>query len=111
MFKDQKCTYHRRGGQWITCRSHASLQGYGNVSVSVTVDKARIQKDLKFEYVEDPTIIKLEPEWSIFSGNTPVTVTGTNLDIIQSPLIRAKYNGRETVNVSRTLNPSAWHGQ
>lgn len=57
---------HRRGGQWITCRSHASLQGYGNVSVSVTVDKARIQKDLKFEYVEDPTIIKLEPEWSIF---------------------------------------------
>uniref|UniRef100_A0A8C1NE36 Plexin A4 n=1 Tax=Cyprinus carpio TaxID=7962 RepID=A0A8C1NE36_CYPCA len=61
MFKDQK-----RGGQWITCRSHASMQGYGNVSVSVFVDKAHIHKDLKFEYVEDPTITKLEPEWSIF---------------------------------------------
>uniref|UniRef100_A0A672LPE0 Plexin-A4-like n=1 Tax=Sinocyclocheilus grahami TaxID=75366 RepID=A0A672LPE0_SINGR len=54
------------GGQWITCRSHASMQGYGNVSVSVFVDKAHIHKDLKFEYVEDPTITKLEPEWSIF---------------------------------------------
>uniref|UniRef100_A0A8C1LRE5 Plexin A4 n=1 Tax=Cyprinus carpio TaxID=7962 RepID=A0A8C1LRE5_CYPCA len=54
------------GGQWITCRSHASMQGYGNVSLSVFVDKAHIHKDLKFEYVEDPTITKLEPEWSIF---------------------------------------------
>lgn len=35
-----------------------------------------------------------------FSGHTPVTVTGTNLDIIQTPLIRAKYNGHETLNVS-----------
>lgn len=35
------------------------------------------------------------------SGHTPVTVTGTNLDIIQTPLIRAKYNGHETLNVSQ----------
>lgn len=42
------------------------MQGYGNVSVSAFVDKAHIHKDLKFEYVEDPTITKLEPEWSIF---------------------------------------------
>lgn len=34
------------------------------------------------------------------SGHTPVTVTGTNLDIIQTPLIRAKYNNHETLNVS-----------
>lgn len=56
----------RRGGQWITCHSHASTQGTGEVTVSVYVDKAHIQKDLLFEYVEDPTITKLEPEWSIF---------------------------------------------
>ncbi|KAL7828196.1 hypothetical protein AOLI_G00313480 [Acnodon oligacanthus] len=104
MFKDQKCTYHRRGGLWITCRSHASTQGYGNVTVSVYVDKAHIQKDLRFEYVEDPTITKLEPEWSIFSGNTPVTVTGTNLDIIQNPQIRAKYNNQETTNTCQVLS-------
>lgn len=34
------------------------------------------------------------------SGYTPVTVTGTNLDIIQTPLIRAKYKNHETINVS-----------
>jgi plexin A len=36
------------------------------VSVSVSVDKAHLQKDQRFEYVEDPTITKIEPEWSIF---------------------------------------------
>uniref|UniRef100_A0AAY4CEE6 Plexin-A4 n=1 Tax=Denticeps clupeoides TaxID=299321 RepID=A0AAY4CEE6_9TELE len=103
-FKEQKCSFHRRGGQWITCKSHASLHGYGNVTVSVSVDKAHLQRELRFEYVEDPTITKLEPEWSIFSGNTPVTVTGTNLDIIQIPLIRAKYNNLETVNTCQVLS-------
>ncbi|XP_035384400.1 plexin-A4 [Electrophorus electricus] len=107
MFKDHKCTYHRRGGQWITCHSQASTQGYGNVTVSVYVDKAHIHKDLRFEYVEDPTITKLEPEWSIFSGNTPVTVTGTNLDIIQNPQIRAKYGNQETTNVCQVLSSTS----
>uniref|UniRef100_A0AAY4CRP6 Sema domain-containing protein n=1 Tax=Denticeps clupeoides TaxID=299321 RepID=A0AAY4CRP6_9TELE len=97
-------TFKERGGQWITCKSHASLHGYGNVTVSVSVDKAHLQRELRFEYVEDPTITKLEPEWSIFSGNTPVTVTGTNLDIIQIPLIRAKYNNLETVNTCQVLS-------
>ncbi|CAL8386528.1 unnamed protein product [Gadus morhua 'NCC'] len=109
LFKDQPCTLLRRGGQWLTCRSHASLNGYGNVSVSVSVDKAHLQKDQRFEYVEDPTITKIEPEWSIFSGHTPVIVSGTNLDIIQTPLIRAKYNGHETLNchLSAALSQSA----
>ncbi|KAM3838120.1 plexin-A4-like, partial [Diretmus argenteus] len=105
-FKDQPCTFLRRGGQWITCRSHASLNGFGNVAVSVSVDKAHLLKDLRFEYVDDPTITKIEPEWSIFSGHTPVTVTGTNLDIIQTPLIRAKYNGHETLNLCQVLSPT-----
>uniref|UniRef100_A0A669D1Z3 Plexin A4 n=1 Tax=Oreochromis niloticus TaxID=8128 RepID=A0A669D1Z3_ORENI len=55
-----------RGGLWLTCRTHASLHGIGNVSVSVSIDRAHLQKDLQFEYVEDPTITKIEPEWSIF---------------------------------------------
>ncbi|KAI9533614.1 Plexin-A4, partial [Dissostichus eleginoides] len=106
MFKDQPCTYLRRGGQWLTCRTHASLNGFGNVSVSVNIDRAHLQKDLRFEYVEDPTITKIEPEWSIYSGYTPVTVTGTNLDIIQTPLIRAKYNNHETLNLCQVLGPT-----
>lgn len=58
--------HFRRGGQWLTCRTHASLHGYGNVSVSVSIDKAHLHKDLRFEYVEDPSITKIEPEWSIY---------------------------------------------
>uniref|UniRef100_A0AAQ4RK98 Plexin A4 n=1 Tax=Gasterosteus aculeatus aculeatus TaxID=481459 RepID=A0AAQ4RK98_GASAC len=104
MFKDQPCTYLRL---WLTCRTHASLNGCGNVSVSVSIDKAHLQKDLRFEYVEDPTITKLEPEWSIYSGHTPVMVTGTNLDIIQTPLIRAKYNSHETLNLCQVLSPTS----
>uniref|UniRef100_A0AAQ5ZWK4 Sema domain-containing protein n=1 Tax=Amphiprion ocellaris TaxID=80972 RepID=A0AAQ5ZWK4_AMPOC len=110
MFRDQPCTY-LRGGQWLTCRTHASLHGYGNVPVSVSIDKAHLQKDLQFEYVEDPTITKIEPEWSIYSGHTTVTVTGTNLDIIQTPLIRAKYNGHETLNLCRVLSPTSMQCQ
>ncbi|KAK1166950.1 plexin-A4 [Acipenser oxyrinchus oxyrinchus] len=103
-FKDQMCVYHRRAAKAIVCKSLASQHGYGNVTVSVRVDRARIQKELQYEFVEDPTIFKLEPEWSIISGNTPVTVSGTNLDIIQNPLIRAKYNGVETLNTCEVLD-------
>ncbi|RXM35631.1 hypothetical protein EOD39_3975 [Acipenser ruthenus] len=105
-FKDQMCVYHRRAAKAIVCKSLASQHGYGNVTVSVRVDRARIQKELQYEFVEDPTISKLEPEWSIISGSTPVTVSGTNLDIIQNPLIRAKYNGVETLNTCEVLDPS-----
>ncbi|MGH0153704.1 UNVERIFIED_CONTAM: hypothetical protein FKN15_042022 [Acipenser sinensis] len=103
-FKDQMCVYHRRAAKAIVCKSLASQHGYGNVTVSVRVDRARIQKELQYEFVEDPTISKLEPEWSIISGSTPVTVSGTNLDIIQNPLIRAKYNGVESLNTCEVLD-------
>lgn len=51
------------------------------------------------------------------SGHTPLTVTGSNLDVIQEPRIRVKYNGKEFVNVSsrcqrgasgRCLGASYW---
>lgn len=34
------------------------------------------------------------------SGHTTLTVTGTNLDVVQEPRVRVKYVGRESVNVS-----------
>lgn len=37
------------------------------------------------------------------SGHTTLTVTGTNLDVVQEPRVRVKYGGRESVNVS--INP------
>uniref|UniRef100_A0A4W3IM62 Plexin A4 n=2 Tax=Callorhinchus milii TaxID=7868 RepID=A0A4W3IM62_CALMI len=104
MFGDQPCVFDRRFGGEIVCSSTTSPQGPGNVSVSVGVDNARIRKQLRFEYVEDPTILRVEPEWSIVSGSTPVTVWGTNLDIIQHPKIRAKHSGVETINTCTVHN-------
>ncbi|CAJ0964922.1 unnamed protein product, partial [Ranitomeya imitator] len=40
----------------------------------------------------------------IHSGHTSLTVIGTNLDIIQEPRIRVKYNGKESVNVCKNVN-------
>uniref|UniRef100_A0A8C0EI85 Plexin-A2 n=1 Tax=Bubo bubo TaxID=30461 RepID=A0A8C0EI85_BUBBB len=42
------------------------------------------------------------------SGHTPLTVTGSNLDVIQEPRIRVKYNGKEFVNVSRCCQRGAY---
>uniref|UniRef100_A0A8C3V2S4 Plexin-A2 n=1 Tax=Catharus ustulatus TaxID=91951 RepID=A0A8C3V2S4_CATUS len=41
------------------------------------------------------------------SGHTPLTVTGTNLDVIQEPRIRVKHNGKEFVNVCKVVNATA----
>lgn len=37
---------------------------------------------------------------SAHSGHTTLTVTGTNLDVVQEPRVRVKYAGHESVNVS-----------
>ncbi|XP_041058652.1 plexin-A4 isoform X1 [Carcharodon carcharias] len=103
MFGEQPCVFDRRFAGGIICNS-TSAQEKGNVSVVVGVDKARIEKELWFVYVDDPTVVKIEPEWSIVSGSTPVMVWGTNLDIIQNPKIRAKQNGLETINTCKVHN-------
>uniref|UniRef100_A0A8C3HYE1 Plexin A4 n=1 Tax=Chrysemys picta bellii TaxID=8478 RepID=A0A8C3HYE1_CHRPI len=65
---------------------------------------AKIHQELQFEYMEDPTILRIEPEWSIISGNTPIAVWGTHLDLIQNPQIRAKHGGKEHVNICEVQN-------
>ncbi|KAM8864360.1 plexin-A2 isoform 1-T2 [Spinachia spinachia] len=88
----------------IVCYSASSLSGVGQVQISVSVDRAQIRESLTFEYIEDPTVQRIEPEWSIASGHTPLMVSGTNLDVVQEPRIRVKYAGRESVNVCKVLN-------
>ncbi|KAG9485444.1 hypothetical protein GDO78_008491 [Eleutherodactylus coqui] len=88
----------------IVCVSAPSLHGLGPVHVSVSVDKAKLESSLQFEYIDDPKVLRIEPEWSIASGHTSLTVVGTNLDIIQEPRIRVKYNGKESVNVCKNVN-------
>uniref|UniRef100_A0A8B9TIB1 Plexin A4 n=1 Tax=Anas platyrhynchos TaxID=8839 RepID=A0A8B9TIB1_ANAPL len=103
-FGRQPCLFYRRSTKHIVCNTTASDEGFEKVKVSVRVDKAKIHQELQYEYVEDPTILRIEPEWSIFSGNTPIAVWGTHLDLIQNPQIRAKHGGKEHVNNCEVQN-------
>uniref|UniRef100_A0A452GUX4 Plexin A4 n=1 Tax=Gopherus agassizii TaxID=38772 RepID=A0A452GUX4_9SAUR len=94
-FGRQPCLFYR-------CAHNLSLRLV--LGVSVRVDKAKIHQELQFEYIEDPTILRIEPEWSIISGNTPIAVWGTHLDLIQNPQIRAKHGGKEHVNICEVQN-------
>lgn len=55
----------RRTMTEIVCYSAPSLSGVGPVQISVSVDRAQIRESLTFEYIEDPTVQRIEPDWSI----------------------------------------------
>ncbi|XP_028340041.1 plexin-A2 isoform X2 [Physeter macrocephalus] len=101
---NQTCEFYGRSMNEIVCVSPPSSNGLGPVPVSVSVDRARVDNNLQFEYIDDPRVQRIEPEWSIASGHTPLTVTGFNLDVIQEPRIRVKFNGKESVNVCKVVN-------
>ncbi|KAK7827066.1 hypothetical protein U0070_019862 [Myodes glareolus] len=101
---NQTCKFDGRSMNEIFCVSPPSSNGLGPVPVSVSVDRARIDSSLQFEYIDDPRVQRIEPEWSITSGHTPLTVTGFNLDVIQEPKVRVKFNGKESVNVCTVVN-------
>uniref|UniRef100_A0A8C3KX81 Plexin A2 n=1 Tax=Chrysolophus pictus TaxID=9089 RepID=A0A8C3KX81_CHRPC len=104
---NQSCAFQGRSMNEIVCLSAPSAHGLGPVHVSVSVDRAQLEQMLLFEYIDDPKVQNIEPEWSIASGHTPLTITGSNLDIIQEPRIRVKHNGRESINVCVVLNATA----
>ncbi|NXD77775.1 PLXA2 protein, partial [Halcyon senegalensis] len=104
---NQTCEFYGRSMNEIVCVSAPSAHGLGAVHVSVSVDRAQLEQTLQFEYIDDPKVQHIEPEWSIASGHTPLTVTGSNLDVIQEPRIRVKYNGKEFVNVCKVVNATA----
>ncbi|NWW45269.1 PLXA2 protein, partial [Pedionomus torquatus] len=104
---NQTCEFYGRSMNEIVCVSAPSTHGLGAVQVSVSVDRAQLERTLVFEYIDDPKVQHIEPEWSIASGHTPLTVTGSNLDVIQEPRIRVKYNGKEFVNVCKAVNATA----
>ncbi|KAF1511187.1 Plexin-A2, partial [Eudyptula minor] len=104
---NQTCEFYGRSMNEIVCVSAPSAHGLGAVHVSVSVDRAQLEQTLLFEYIDDPKVQHIEPEWSIASGHTPLTVTGSNLDVIQEPRIRVKYNGKEFVNVCKVMNATA----
>lgn len=55
----------RRSMNEIVCVSPPSSNGLGPVPVAVSVDRARVHNNLQFEYIDDPRVQRVEPEWSI----------------------------------------------
>lgn len=55
----------RRTAAEIVCYSAPSLSGVGPVPIRVAVDRAWAMGSLTFKYIEDPTVQRVEPEWSI----------------------------------------------
>lgn len=49
----------------IVCVSAPSAHGLGPIRVSVSVDRAQLESTLEFEYIDDPKVQRIEPEWSI----------------------------------------------
>lgn len=54
----------RRSSSYIVCNTTSSEEVLA-MEVTVQVDRAKIHQDLVFQYMEDPTIVRIEPEWSI----------------------------------------------
>lgn len=55
----------RRNAREIVCVTPAGLAS-GSAPVLVDIDDAELRNpEVKFNYTEDPTVLKIEPDWSI----------------------------------------------
>ncbi|XP_034446408.1 plexin-A1-like isoform X2 [Hippoglossus hippoglossus] len=102
----QPCYFKKRKAREIVCVTPAGLAA-GTSSVLVDIDDAELRNpEVKFNYTEDPTVLRIEPDWSIASGGTLLTVSGTNLATIREPKIRAKYGQAESFHNCTVYNNS-----
>ncbi|XP_039628662.1 plexin-A1-like isoform X1 [Polypterus senegalus] len=100
------CRFIRRSPREIVCITPAG-QNPGGAPVMVNINWAELRNpEVKYNYTDDPTILRIEPECSIASGGTPLTITGTNLGTIKDPKIRAKYGIAESINNCTVFNDS-----
>ncbi|ELK30596.1 Plexin-A1 [Myotis davidii] len=92
------CSFSWRNSREIRCLTPPG-QSPGSAPIVININRAQLTNpEVKYNYTEDPTILKIDPEWSINSGGTLLTVTGTNLATVREPRIRAKYGGVEREN-------------
>lgn len=56
---------HRRGSREIVCVTPAGL-GAGGTPVMVDINAAELRNpEVKFNYMDDPIVLRMEPDWSI----------------------------------------------
>ncbi|XP_033942765.1 plexin-A1 isoform X2 [Pseudochaenichthys georgianus] len=102
----QPCYFKKRNANEIVCITPAG-SAVSSALVTVDIDDAELQNaEVKFNYTEDPTVLRIEPDWSIASGGTLLTVSGTNLATIREPKIRAKYGQAESFHNCTVYNNS-----
>ncbi|XP_059397407.1 plexin-A1-like isoform X3 [Carassius carassius] len=100
------CHFKKRSSKEIICVTPAGVIA-GSTPVMVDIDSAELRNpEVKFNYTEDPTIMKIDPDWSIASGGTLLTISGTNLATIKEPKIRAKYGSAESFHNCTVFNNS-----
>uniref|UniRef100_A0A8C7GQP0 Plexin-A1 n=1 Tax=Oncorhynchus kisutch TaxID=8019 RepID=A0A8C7GQP0_ONCKI len=100
------CHFKKRNAREIVCVTPAGLTP-GSTPVMVDIDSAELRNpEVKYNYTEDPTVLRIEPDWSIASGGTLLTVSGTNLATIREPKIRAKYGSAESFHNCTVFNNS-----
>uniref|UniRef100_A0A8C3RL94 Plexin-A1 n=2 Tax=Chelydra serpentina TaxID=8475 RepID=A0A8C3RL94_CHESE len=98
------CVFSWRNAREIRCRTPPG-QSPGGSPILININRAELSNpEVKYNYTEDPTIQKIDPEWSINSGGTLLTVIGTNLATIKEPRIRAKYSSAERENNCTVYN-------
>ncbi|KAK3574859.1 hypothetical protein QTP86_018323 [Hemibagrus guttatus] len=98
------CRFERRSAREIVCVTPAG-SAIGGTPVMVDINFAELRNpEVKFNYTDDPTILKIEPNWSITSGGTPLTVTGTNLATVREPKMRAKSGAIKSSNNCTVVN-------
>uniref|UniRef100_G1SK61 Plexin-A1 n=1 Tax=Oryctolagus cuniculus TaxID=9986 RepID=G1SK61_RABIT len=98
------CSFSWRNSREIRCLTPPG-QNPGSAPIVININRAQLSNpEVKYNYTEDPTILRIDPEWSINSGGTLLTVTGTNLGTVREPRIRAKYGGVERENSCMVYN-------
>ncbi|XP_027003136.1 plexin-A1b [Tachysurus fulvidraco] len=98
------CRFERRSAREIVCVTPAG-SAIGGTPVMVDINFAELRNpEVKFNYTDDPTILKIEPNWSITSGGTPLTVTGTNLATVREPKMRAMSGAIRSINNCTVVN-------
>uniref|UniRef100_A0A3P8YNQ3 Plexin-A1 n=1 Tax=Esox lucius TaxID=8010 RepID=A0A3P8YNQ3_ESOLU len=91
------CHFKKRNAREIVCVTPTGLTP-GSTPVMVDIDSAELRNpEVKYNYTDDPTVLRIEPDWSIASGGTLLTISGTNLATVREPKIRAKYGSNCTV--------------
>ncbi|XP_067095512.1 LOW QUALITY PROTEIN: plexin-A1-like, partial [Osmerus mordax] len=96
----------KRSSREVVCVTPAG-GAPASVPLLVDIDSAELRNpEVHFNYTLDPTVLHIEPDWSIASGGTLLTISGTNLATIREPKIRARYGQAESFHNCTVYNSS-----